>query len=215
MRQGLLELALLTDSLEHRVANNRRYLRNLQGVFAHDTSYLQRGSVLDLPVTESNLALSSGSSNALNALLDTWNTQDVAMQSPDFAGEQVSRVSFFPPLQGYISDSFESQKGHYGTDILAKKDAESFAVADGIVVISDWTTEGGYVLAIQHAQGFLSIYKHNAKLLKKVGDRVQAATPVTIVGNTGELTSGPHLHFELWYKGRPLNPENFIRFKNE
>ena len=85
-------------------------------------------------------------------------------------------------------------------------------VADGFVIASDWTLETGNTIAIQHDNNVVSFYKHNANLLKKVGDRVKLAEAIAIIGNTGENTSGPHLHFELWKGGKPVNPQEYIRF---
>ena len=113
---------------------------------------------------------------------------------------------------GIISDRYNSKIGHYGLDIVAKKDEPVKCVSDGTVIFSSWTSETGYVTAVQHQANFISIYKHNSVLLKKEGNFVKAGEIIAIIGNTGELTTGPHLHFELWSNGNPVNPEQYIPF---
>ena len=126
--------------------------------------------------------------------------------------EELQDFYLFKPVDGIISDVFDPQKDHLAIDIVAKQDEPVKAVADGTVVLSSWTQDSGYVIAIQHRGNLMSIYKHNSDLLKNVGNFVTAGEVISIIGNTGELTSGPHLHFELWYNGNPINPEEFIRF---
>ena len=119
---------------------------------------------------------------------------------------------FFPPVKGEITSGFDPESGHLGTDIATGPDRVVSAIADGTVIMADWTVETGNVIQIQHDDNLVSVYKHNAKLLQKQGNRVKAGDAIAIVGNSGELTSGPHLHFELWYKGTPMNPEQYILF---
>ena len=120
---------------------------------------------------------------------------------------------FFPPVEGIVTQSYDEQKRHYGTDIVAKASSKVAAVLDGVIVFTDWTMKTGYVIQVQHSNNLLSVYKHNSVLLKKQGDYVRGGEVIGVVGNTGEETSGPHLHFELWRAGNPLNPEDFIKFK--
>lgn len=116
------------------------------------------------------------------------------------------------PILGPISAEFDPNKKHFGVDILAPKNAAIKAVMDGYVIASDWTLESGNTIAIQHANNIVSFYKHNSSLLKKAGSFVQAGEAIAIVGNSGTLSDGPHLHFELWYNGHPVNPTEFINF---
>ena len=119
---------------------------------------------------------------------------------------------FFTPLKGLISNSFGSFQRHYGVDIVATAGARVSAIMDGVVTFSGWTVETGYVIQIQHPDNLISIYKHNERLLKQVGEVVKAGDAIAKVGNSGEYTTGPHLHFELWHDGTPLNPEDYINF---
>lgn len=120
---------------------------------------------------------------------------------------------FVPPVLGVISAAYDRSIDHLGTDILAPKDTPIKAISAGVVIGSDFTMDTGNTISVQHQNNVISIYKHNSALLKKSGDKVSAGEAIAIIGNTGELTDGPHLHFELWYDGNPVNPENFINFK--
>ena len=121
-------------------------------------------------------------------------------------------VLFFPPVKGIITNAFNAAKQHYGIDVVAGNDEVVKATLPGTVTMSGWTIETGNVIQIQHADNIISIYKHNAELLRHMGDHVKAGEPIAIIGNSGELTTGPHLHFELWYNGTPLNPLDYISF---
>lgn len=126
--------------------------------------------------------------------------------------EEMQDFYLFKPVEGIVSGVFDAQQDHMAIDIVAKQDEPVKAVADGTVVFASWTQDSGYVIAIQHRGNLMSMYKHNSEILKNVGNFVTAGEVISIIGNTGELTSGPHLHFELWYNGNPINPEEFIRF---
>ena len=126
--------------------------------------------------------------------------------------EELQDFFLFKPVDGIVSEHFDPQIDHLAIDIVAKQDEPVKAVADGTVIFASWTQDSGYVIAIQHRGNLISMYKHNSDLLKNVGNFVTAGEVVSIIGNTGELTSGPHLHFELWYNGNPINPEELIRF---
>ena len=119
---------------------------------------------------------------------------------------------FFTPLKGFVTNNFNALNSHYGIDIVAKKNEPIKATLDGTVIFCDWTIKTGYVIAIQHQNNIISVYKHNSALMKKEGNYVKAGEVIAIIGNTGELTSGPHLHFELWYDGKAVNPKEFMRF---
>ncbi len=121
-------------------------------------------------------------------------------------------VLFFPPVKGIVTSTFSAKENHYGTDIVANSNEVVKSTLPGTVTMAGWTLETGNVIQIQHADNIISIYKHNAELLKHMGDRVKAGEPIAIMGNSGELTTGPHLHFELWYNGTPLNPQDYISF---
>ena len=115
-------------------------------------------------------------------------------------------------LSGYISDTFNFQKKHFAVDLVAKKNSKISSVLAGTVIVSDWSSEVGYFIGIQHKDNYISFYKHNSALLKKVGDYVSAGEQIAVIGNSGEFSTGPHLHFELWHNGSPVNPLDYIKF---
>ena len=119
----------------------------------------------------------------------------------------------FVPVNGMISQDYDPKKNHLAVDVVAPKDTPVKSVADGTVIFSSWTSDTGYVILIEHRDGLTSVYKHNGSLSKAQGERVSAGEVIASIGNTGELTTGPHLHFELWINGKPVNPQNYIDFK--
>jgi murein DD-endopeptidase MepM/ murein hydrolase activator NlpD len=129
----------------------------------------------------------------------------------DFKPNAVN-YTFYTPLRGIISDTFNMERKHFAVDIAAKEKEVVKAAQKGTVIFSAWNPESGYTLVIQHPNDFLSVYKHNAVLLKKEGNFVTAGEAIALVGSTGELTSGPHLHFELWNKGIAIDPLKYVRF---
>ncbi len=125
----------------------------------------------------------------------------------------LEQLFFIPPLKGQISAEYMLSKKHYGVDVLAPKNTPIKAIMDGYVITSDWTVETGNTIAIQHSNNIISFYKHNSALLKPIGSYVKAGEAVAIIGNTGTLSNGPHLHFELWHKGKTVNPADYINFE--
>ena len=121
-------------------------------------------------------------------------------------------VFFFPPIKGVVATKFNTIDDHFGIDVVAPKDETIKATLDGKILFSGWTLETGYVVVIQHDNNLVSVYKHNSTLLKKIGNLVKAGEPVAIIGNSGELSSGPHLHFKLWQNGTPINPQDYMAF---
>jgi murein DD-endopeptidase MepM/ murein hydrolase activator NlpD len=121
-------------------------------------------------------------------------------------------LDFKNPMSGIVSKSFDVRIKHYGIDITAPKGKSVNSTLDGIVISADWTLETGYTIGIQHNNNLISFYKHNSKLLKKVGEVVKANDAIALVGNTGALTDGAHLHFELWHRGKPIDPADYIDF---
>ena len=119
---------------------------------------------------------------------------------------------FFPPVSGYISQKFDPSKKHFAIDIVAKENEPVKSVADGAVIFSEWSSDTGYVIILEHEQGYLSVYKHNESLNYVQGDMVKAGDIIGTIGNTGEYSTGYHLHFELWNDGYPLDPQDFINF---
>ena len=124
----------------------------------------------------------------------------------------LSHLTLTSPLDGEVSAAFDAANRHFGVDVVAPAETPIRAALDGHVVEAARTQETGNVIAVQHAGELLSLYKHNSALLKRVGDPVRAGEAIAVIGNTGERTDGPHLHFELWYRGRPVDPVGFVSF---
>ena len=136
-----------------------------------------------------------------------------SLKSSSNANQNSNRnIYFFTPLKGSLTNSYDPTTDHFGVDVVAPKDEAIKATLDGTVISADWTVETGYVIHLQHKNDLISVYKHNSVLLKKTGDLVKAGEPIAIIGNSGELTSGPHLHFELWKAGIPLDPTKYVNF---
>ncbi|CAM1345313.1 M23 family metallopeptidase [Tenacibaculum amylolyticum] len=127
--------------------------------------------------------------------------------------ENKAKIVFFAPITGNVTQSFNSANKHFAIDIVAKVGTPVKAIADGTVILAAWNVETGYTITIQHTNDYVSVYKHNGELLKQQGDFVKSGEVIATVGSTGELTTGPHLHFELWNNGYPLNPTNYINFE--
>ncbi|TLX76205.1 M23 family metallopeptidase [Labilibacter sediminis] len=126
---------------------------------------------------------------------------------------ELNQIYFFTPLKGIVVKKFKDGEYHFGVDIVSKPGETVSSIMPGTVIFSGWTVETGYVIMIQHTSDLISTYKHNANLLKKAGDKIEAGEAIANVGNSGELTTGPHLHFELWYQGTAVNPEEYILFE--
>ncbi|MDR2928563.1 MAG: M23 family metallopeptidase [Cytophagaceae bacterium] len=133
-------------------------------------------------------------------------------QPTQAASFNLANVFFFSPVKGLVINPFGASQEHYGVDIVASPGTRVAAVMDGVVTFSGWTVETGYVIQIQHSNNLISIYKHNERLLKDVGEVIKAGEAIARIGNSGELTTGPHLHFELWHSGTPLNPQEYMTF---
>ncbi len=127
--------------------------------------------------------------------------------------DEIESVDFVVPLNGIISADFEPLKNHLGIDIIAPTNTPVQAVRDGYIIIAGWSMDTGHIIGIQHDHNILSFYKHNSVLLKEKGNFVKAGEIIAIIGNSGKLTNGPHLHFELWHNGKPINPADYINLK--
>lgn len=212
MRQKIAENAIRVDSLEGELMKRDRFMRALQLVLSGGDSTMvaqMRNDSLK-PANDTVQFQISQQESEFRAAMEEKERFNLGLgikeQNKDY-------YHFFPPVEGIVTNSFDEKKRHFGTDIVAKSNAKVAAVLDGVVIFTDWTVKTGNVIQVQHANDLISVYKHNSTLLKQQGDYVRAGEVIAIVGNTGEESSGPHLHFELWRAGNPLNPENFMKFK--
>ncbi|MDV7137597.1 M23 family metallopeptidase [Maribacter sp. TH_r10] len=212
LKRQATELTYKTDSLVNSLNYTNKYLDNIRKVLRGDieNTEINRDSLfeqfkLDPSSVDLNPIKEDSMLRAEVALEDKYNLFE--------RNSDKSSVVLFPPLSGTLSDTFDRDKKHYAVDIVAPKDTPIKAVANGIVIFAEWTAETGYVIILEHKDGLLSVYKHNGSLSKAQGDIVRAGEVIASVGNTGELSTGPHLHFELWDNGNPVNPQDFIDFK--
>ena len=200
------------DSLEREIAKRDAYFENLRRIIAGEKP-LNFDNSADTAVTRTSLSyVKSKEDSMLRNMVEPKDQFGLSTIESRKIRPAFFNVLFFPPVKGMVTNAFNGTQDHYGTDIVAGTNEVVKATLPGTVIFTGWTLGTGYVLQIQHADNILSVYKHNAELLKHMGDRVKAGDPIAIIGNSGELTTGPHLHFELWYNGTPLNPQDYISF---
>ena len=213
LHKELIAITLKTDSLEKKLLVNELYLKNITAIVnGEDPINISTENTLVLSASETELSFKKSKEDSLLRL--AVEAEDKISVSPTDKKDNLDMESvlFFSPIKGVITNGFDRKKNHFGTDIVAKQDEPIKCVFDGVVVISHWTSETGNVIGVQHANGMFSLYKHNSILFKSAGEYVKSGEVIAIIGNSGELSSGPHLHFELWHKGTPVNPENYISF---
>ncbi|GAL65318.1 M23 family metallopeptidase [Jejuia pallidilutea] len=212
LKKQATDLSFKTDSLQQVLAMNELYFTSIKKVLKGDVSSeeLNRDSIVEatkLEISEVDLNPIKEDS-LLRAKVekeDKYNLFESATSVTNFV--------LFPPVTGTISEPYNVKEKHYAVDIVVPKDTPIKATADGVVVFAEWTAGTGHVIILEHSYGLISVYKHNATLTKSQGDLVKAGEVIATSGNTGELSTGPHLHFELWSDGYPINPTNFIDFE--
>lgn len=217
LQKKLYELQIKTDSIENGLEKRNRFIQNMKDVMngkdlstdvplSKDTLHKYNNIKLKKSPEDSLLRAEVENQGKYN-LYRFGNSENERQKN-----ESIGKVLFFVPLKGVITNEFNPSQNHYGIDIVSKQNEAIKCVLDGTVILSNWTLETGYTIVIQHQQNIVSVYKHNSALLKKEGEFVKAGDPIAIIGQTGELTTGPHLHFELWSDGNPVNPKDYINF---
>ncbi len=212
LKKQATELTYETDSLVRVLNNTNNYLENIRKVLKGDieNNQINRDSLrkrfkLDPSTVDLSPIKQDSLLRAEVALEDKYNLFERNTNN--------ASISLFPPISGTLSQNFNLEKKHFAVDIVAPRGTPVKATSDGVVVFAEWTADTGHVIILKHDNGILSAYKHNGVLNKGQGDAVSAGEVIAEVGNTGELTTGAHLHFELWQNGTPINPLNFIDFK--
>ena len=206
---------LMADTLDRRMAEQALYISNVQrvlrGELPADTAERMR-PVQRMPTAAE---LRPGPQDSLLRQRLQQEEAYVLSEATGVAGEgrALAGVFFFPPLRGIVTTTFDRRQGHFGIDVVAKANEPVKVCLDGTVTLASWTSDGGHVMQVQHRGDLVSVYKHNSVLLKRVGDKVKAGEAVAIVGDSGELSTGPHLHFELWLNGEPIDPQAYMVFK--
>ncbi|WP_298755455.1 M23 family metallopeptidase [uncultured Psychroserpens sp.] len=200
-----------TDSLQQVIDLNEQYYTSIKKVLTGDVSTVEfnRDSIIDASTIDPNDLdlVPTKEDSILRDLVDKedkYNVFESNISSSNFV--------LFPPVNGTISEGYNLREKHFAVDVVVAKDTPVKATADGTVIFAEWTAETGYVVIIEHSYELISVYKHNASITKQQGDLVKSGEVIAMAGNTGELTTGPHLHFELWQKGYPVNPTQFIDF---
>ena len=200
------------DSLETELKQTKSYFNSIQKVLTGkvQASEIQKDSISP-KITSDVKDLDLAPSKADSLLRKQVRKEDKYSLQPTVNTNK--NLDLFTPIKGTVSRSFTAEKKHYGIDINAKQGTPIKAVESGAVIFSEWTVETGFVIIIKHPYDLISVYKHNKSLFKQQGDRVKGGEVVARLGNTGTLTNGAHLHFELWSNGYPVNPEDYINFK--
>lgn len=222
-QRDVFNLVERVDSLERALAAHQIYATNVRKMLMADVekeSDIPKNknvgvtdSIINVDPSEAEMQIRAGGTSPFE---DTETAADNNADNKAIRvigrNDRLESMYLIAPLSGSISKGYSLADKHYGTDLIAPKNTPIKAVADGFVISSDWTLETGNTIAVQHANNVVSFYKHNATLLKKVGDKVKSGEAIAIIGNTGEQTSGPHLHFELWKDGKSVNSQEYIRF---
>ena len=211
LKKNALIATLKTDSLKTQLSILENYTKALRPVLTGelkpeeaDSLFLQQERII---INENALAATKADS-IFREEVDSRDRFPIINNS-----QSNVKLVFFAPLNGQISQGFDPSSKHFAVDILANTGSPIKAIADGTVIFSGWTTETGYVIILKHTNNYISVYKHNGNLLKEQSDFVQSGEAIASVGSTGELTTGPHLHFELWSDGYALDPLKYIDFK--
>lgn len=202
-------LAYKTDSLQRIIELNEQYLASIRKVLTGDvkTVNFNKDSLIEVAKTDPSVLIRTSRKDSLLR-------EKVAQEDKynPLIGNREQQYTLFVPVNGTITAPYDSKAKHYAVDIVTAKDAPVKAVADGTVIFAEWTAQTGNVIILKHNNNLISVYKHNAMLTKGQGELVKAGEVIASVGSTGELTTGPHLHFELWRDGIPVNPSNYIDF---
>lgn len=212
LKKQAVELNFKTDSLQQIITYNDQYYASIKKVLKGEVSVVKfnRDSIVEAAnIDPREIDLSANEADSILRIKvdkeDKYSLFETAKSKTNFV--------LFPPVKGKISEEYNTEEKHYAVDIVVAKNTPIKATADGTVIFAEWTAETGFVILIEHSYGLLSVYKHNATLTKTQGDLVKAGEVIATAGNTGDLTTGPHLHFELWSDGYSVNPTNFIDFK--
>lgn len=212
LKRQALELNYKTDSLQRVISLNEQYYASIKKVLTGDVSFVSfnKDSIMEAVRKDelNEMVLRSREDSLLREKVSKEDKFNI------FETEAIaSNFVLFPPVNGQISSPYNIEDKHYAVDIVVPKDTPVKATADGTVIFAEWTAETGYVIILEHRQELLSVYKHNFSLIKSQGDLVKAGEVIALAGSSGEYSTGPHLHFELWSKGYPVNPTNFIDFE--
>ncbi|RLD74562.1 MAG: M23 family peptidase [Bacteroidetes bacterium] len=216
-RRELYKLNIIADSLLIDIEKKNIYIENIKNIFADDPFNEDVSEVKPSIFRYDTIKnIKSYNDSILRAEFENQSMYNLYFnesgQLAESSKASIKSFNFFIPLQGIITSRFSLLDKHYGVDLVTSHNEAVKATLEGTVIFSGWTLETGYIISLQHSRNFISVYKHNSVLLKKEGDHVMAGEPIAISGQSGELTTGPHLHFELWENGTPVDPQEYILF---
>lgn len=201
------------DSLEEQIKIRDQYFANLNALILGEQPIKYDTMKLDSTKSYKDLKFTRSKQDSLfRQRVEKEEQFNFSLGRNSKVENTFAEMHFFPPVKGLITDVYNSEKNHLGIDIVGAPNEVVKSTLDGTVILATWTLETGHIIQIQHKNNVVSVYKHNASLLKKVGTMVKAGDAIAILGNSGELTTGPHLHFELWHNGKPVNPQDYIIF---
>jgi murein DD-endopeptidase MepM/ murein hydrolase activator NlpD len=212
MRQQIRTNAMKIDSLEFEQSVRDQYFENLNRIISGEAPEMYMNDTTGMVDAQNINFIRSTNDSILRQQVEAEEQFRLSVLDNAQGSRTLNDMQFFTPVKGIITGVFSPADGHFGVDLVAGPNEVVKAVLDGTVTMSTWTLETGYVIQIQHDYELISVYKHNATLFKSVGEQVAAGDAIAIVGNSGELTTGPHLHFELWHDRVPLNPADYIVF---
>ena len=201
-----------TDSLEQQIALNNKFYKSIEDVLSGNVEELISRDELSIDSNLINSEIFTISPNLQDSILRKYveNEDKFNLTNNELV---IENKMFFSPIKGEITQSFNFNENHFAIDIAADIGTPVKSVLDGKIIFSEWSLETGYVVVIDHGENIISVYKHNSKTLKEQNDFVQAGEVIAYSGNQGDLSSGPHLHFELWKNGTPIDPEPLLNFK--
>jgi murein DD-endopeptidase MepM/ murein hydrolase activator NlpD len=214
LRKTIVENSIYLDSLSMELQKRDRFFASIQKVISgKDKPELEETIGIDTSATAHYTLdyIKTEEEYKFRSIIEEQERFNLHLETENIRNNSYQK--YFRPIDGIISQKFNAKNNHFGIDIVAKQNSRISTVLNGTVIFAGWTVNTGYVISIQHRNNTISTYKHNAILLKKTGDHVKAGEAIAILGNTGELTTSTHLHFELWRNGKATDPELFIKFK--
>lgn len=212
VRRNLVRLTFKSDSLEKSMIAQNAFMENISNVLRGDIKLDTTQNRPDKNKEYSKLKMAATKNeDELRKNIESQDQYSLAYETGTNKNG-ITNFSFFTPLKGIITSSFKTNEQHFGIDIVGPENEAIKTTLDGTVILATWSSETGYTITVQHSNNLISVYKHNSVLLKKIGDYVKAGEAIAIIGNSGEQTTGPHLHFELWYNGNAIDPQDYMVF---
>lgn len=205
--------ALKLDSLEYQLFLKDQYIDDIALIMQGGEPLSLESSSTEAVVNTQNIQdYKSKDDSLLRLEVEEQQRYNLSLLSVGTVTDNLSDLYFFPPIQGMVTGKFNSALRHFGVDVASSGDPMVKVALDGTVILANYTVETGYIIQVQHENELISVYKHNRELFKRPGDFIKAGEAIAVLGNSGQITTGPHLHFELWHKGKAINPEKFISF---